>query len=100
MRKKGSVNSVDKKLEAVSSTMTADKDPLHHIELELSSTLKQMFEEAKEEGFSGSFNEYLDSLSMDELKRVGSKDGGPIGEKIADKHIKSAVKKLKAKGLI
>ena len=27
-RKNGSVNSVDKKLEAVSSTMTADKDPL------------------------------------------------------------------------
>ena len=31
-RKSRSVNSVDKKLEAVSSTMTADKDPLHHIE--------------------------------------------------------------------
>jgi hypothetical protein len=59
-----------------------------------------MFEEAKEGGFKGSFNEYLDSLSMDELKRIGSRDGGPIGEKIADKHIKSAVKKLKAKGLI
>jgi len=39
-RKSRSVNSVDKKLEAVSSTMTADKDPLHHIELELTGTLK------------------------------------------------------------
>ena len=45
-RKSRSVNSVDKKLEAVSSTMTADKDPLHHIELELTGTLKQMFEDA------------------------------------------------------
>ena len=78
MRKKGSVNSVDKKLEAVSSTMTADKDPLHHIELELTGTLKQMIEEAKQEGFSGSFNEYLDSLSLEELKSVGAKNGGMI----------------------
>ena len=77
-RKNGSVNSVDKKLEAVSSTMTADKDPLHHIELELTGTLKQMFEEAKQEGFNGSFNEYLDSLSLEELKSVGAKNGGMI----------------------
>ena len=59
-----------------------------------------MFEEAKKDGFSGSFDEYLDTLSMDELKRIGSRDGGPIGQKIADKHIKSAIKKLKKKGLI
>ena len=39
-------NSVDKKLEAVSTTKMAEKDPLHNIDLELSSTLKQMFEEA------------------------------------------------------
>ena len=93
-------NSVDKKLEAVSTTKMAEKDPLHNIDLELSSTLKQMFEEAKNDGFSGSFDEYLDTLSMDELKRVGSKDGGPVGQKIADKHIKSAIRKLKKKNLI
>ena len=58
-RKSRSVNSVDKKLEAVSSTMTADKDPLHHIELELTGT-------------------YLDSLSLEELKSVGARDGGMI----------------------
>ena len=97
---RASKNFVDKVLEAVPTNQMAEKDPLHHIELELSSSLKQMFEEAKEGGFKGSFDEYLDSLSMDELKRVGSRDGGPIGEKIADKHIKSAIKKLKKKGLI
>lgn len=91
---------VEKKLEAMPTDQMAEKDPMHHIELELSQTLTQMFEEAKKDGFSGSFDEYLDTLSMDELKRIGSRDGGPIGEKIADKHIKSAVKKLKAKGLI
>ena len=36
------------------------------------------FEEAKKEGFKGSFNEYLDSLSKDELKRIGVQDGGLI----------------------
>ena len=77
-RKSRSVNSVDKKLEAVSSTMTADKDPLHHIELELTGTLKQMVEEAKQEGFKGDFNSYLDSLSLEELKSVGAKNGGMI----------------------
>ena len=93
-------NSVDKKLEAVSTTKMAEKDPMHHIDLELSSTLKQMFEEAKREGFTGSFDQYLDTLSMDELKRVGSKDGGPVGQKLADKYIKSAIRKLKKKNLI
>ena len=77
-RKSRSVNSVDKKLEAVSSTMTADKDPLHNIELELAGTLKQMFEEAKQEGFEGSFKSYIDSLSLEELKKVGARDGGMI----------------------
>jgi len=97
---RASKNFVEKKLEAVPTDQMAEKDPMHHIELELSSSLKQMFEEAKKDGFSGSFDEYLDTLSMDELKRIGSRDGGPISQKIADKHIKSAIKKLKKKGLI
>ena len=78
MKKNGSANSIDKKLEDVSSTMTADKDPLHHIELELAGTLKQMFEEAKQEGFKGDFKSYIDSLSLEELKSVGAKNGGMI----------------------
>ena len=71
-------NSVDKKLEAVSTTKMAEKDPMTHIELELMNSLSQAFEEAKKEGFKGSFNEYLDSLSKDELKRIGVQDGGLI----------------------
>ena len=46
---RASKNFVDKILEAVPTKQVAEKDPMHHIELELSSTLKQMFEEAKEE---------------------------------------------------
>jgi hypothetical protein len=37
-----------------------------------------MFEEAKQEGFKGDFNSYLDSLSLEELKSVGAKNGGMI----------------------
>ena len=33
---------------------------------------------AQKEGFKGTFNEYLDSLSKDELKRIGVQDGGLI----------------------
>ena len=94
-------NSVDKKLEAVSTTLTADKDPMTHIELELMGELKQMFEEAKENGFKGDMDQYIDSLSEDALKRVGSRDGGSIkARKIADKHIKAVIVKLKKKGLL
>jgi hypothetical protein len=98
---RASKNFVEKKLEAVSTNQMAEKDPMHHIDLELMGTLKQMFEEAKEGGFKGSMNDYLDSLSMDELRRIGSKDGGSIKAKqIADRHIKNAIKKLKKKGLL
>ena len=75
---RASKNFVDKILEAVPTKQVAEKDPMHHIDLELTGTLKQMFEEAKQEGFSGSFNEYLDSLSLEELKSVGAKNGGMI----------------------
>ena len=71
-------NSVDKKLEVVSTTKMAEKDPMTHIELELMNSLSQAFEEAKKDGFKGTFNEYLDSLSKDELKRIGVQDGGLI----------------------
>ena len=77
-RKNGSVDSVDKRLEGGGPMQVADKDPLHNIELELTGTLKQMFEEAKQEGFKGDFNSYLDSLSLEELKSVGAKNGGMI----------------------
>ena len=51
---RASKNFVDKILEAVPTKQVAEKDPMHHIDLELTGTLKQMFEEAKEGGFKGS----------------------------------------------
>ena len=76
--------SIEKRMEGggpkkmVDGKLMVEADPLHHIELELSGTLKQMFEEAKQEGFEGSFKSYIDSLSLEELKSVGAKNGGMI----------------------
>jgi len=53
------INNVEKRLEGKSDGSTAkalmqlaEKDPMHHIELELSNSLKQAFDEAKEKGFN------------------------------------------------
>ena len=77
-RKSRSVNSVDKKLEAVSSTMTADKDPLQNIDLDLMQALEQAYKEAVKDGFVGDQEAYQDSLSLGELKRLGAASGGLI----------------------
>jgi hypothetical protein len=79
--------SIEKRMEGggpkkmVDGKLMVEADPLHHIELELSGTLKQMFEEAKQEGFEGSFKSYIDSLSLEELKKVALRDGGVVDKK-------------------
>jgi hypothetical protein len=40
--------------------------------------LEEAYQEAVKEGFSGSRKDYQDSLSLGELKRIGSKNGGII----------------------
>ena len=40
--------------------------------------LEQAYKEAVQEGFKGTREQYQDSLSLGELKRIGSKDGGVI----------------------
>ena len=45
------------------------------IELELSSALKQAFEEAKEAGFGGSYNDFVSSMSTEALKALLAKGG-------------------------
>ena len=80
------INNVEKKLEGRSDGSTARilnklaeaKDPMHHIELELSSTLKQAYEEAKEGGFKGSFTDWLNSTPVDELKSLALSNGGSV----------------------
>ena len=45
------------------------------IDLELSSALKQAFEEAKEAGFGGSYNDFISSMSTEALKALLAKGG-------------------------
>ena len=40
------------------------------IDMELISNLKQAYEEAKDAGFGGSYKQFLDSLSRDELRSM------------------------------
>ena len=41
----------------------AEKDPLTHIDLELMNNLERSFKEAVQEGFKGTFDDYMNSLS-------------------------------------
>ena len=71
-------NSVAKAMEPGGPTLVAEKDPLHNIDLDLMNTLKEAFDEAVKDGFTGDQQEWQDSLSLGELKRLGAKNGGLI----------------------
>ena len=71
-------NSVAKAMEPGGPTLVAEKDPLHNIDLDLMNTLKEAFDEAVKDGFVGDQQEWQDSLSLGELKRLGAKNGGLI----------------------
>ena len=71
-------NSVAKAMEPGGPTLVAEKDPLHNIDLDLMNTLKEAFDEAVKDGFVGDQEEWQDSLSLGELKRLGAKNGGLI----------------------
>ena len=66
---------IEKIMEA---TQVASNDPLTNIDLEIMNTLKQMFEEAKKQGFKGSFESYQKSLSLDQLKTIDLAAGGSV----------------------
>jgi len=57
-------------------TLVADKN--EHIELDIMNALEEAYKEAVKNGFSGSREEYQDSLSVGELKRIGASKGGLI----------------------
>jgi len=71
-------NSIAKAMDPGGPTLVADKDPLHNIDLDLMNALKEAFDEAVKDGFKGSQKEYMDSLSLSQLKRIGAKNGGLI----------------------
>ena len=56
----------------------AEKDPMHHIELELASELQRRFDEAVENGFKGNFKDWLDTQPVEDLKRILMNSGGSV----------------------
>ena len=81
------IPNVEKKLEGKSDGSTARmlmqlaeaKDPMHHIELELSNALERAYEEAKENGFKGTITDYIKKVPIEELKKIASfADGGSV----------------------
>jgi len=79
------INNVEKAMESRSDGSTAkeimklaEKDPVHHIELELSNAIERAYEEAKENGFKGSIEEYIKTAPLDELKSLAMAGGGSV----------------------
>ena len=82
---KETLNSVGKRMEskgdlseAKELKKLAEKDTYEHIQLELMNELDRLFQEAKDNGFKGSFNDFLDTKSDDELRRILKNDGGVV----------------------
>jgi len=76
---KKSNNNIDKALgggKGDGPTLVADENK--HIELDIMNALEEAYKEAVKNGFSGSREEYQDSLSVGELKRIGASKGGLI----------------------
>jgi len=71
-------NSIAKAMDPGGPTLVADKDPLQNIDLDLMQALEQAYKEAVKDGFVGDQNQWQDSLSLGELKRLGAKNGGLI----------------------
>ena len=87
------VNNVDKRMEGKGTMKVAEKDPLTHIDLELMDNMKRVFDEAKKEGFKGTFKDFLDTLSEEDLNTLFLEKGGLVAkvkEPIAVKKINIA----------
>ena len=74
------VNNVDKRMEGKGTMKVAEKDPLTHIDLELMDNMKRVFDEAKKEGFKGTFKDFLDTLSEEDLKTLFLEKGGLVAK--------------------
>ena len=76
------VNNIDKAMVGKGEMKVAEKDPMTHIDLELMDNMKRVFDEARKEGFKGTFKDFLDTLSEEDLKTLFLADGGPVKAKI------------------
>ena len=56
----------------------ADKDPMTHMDLEMMGNIERGYEEAVEKGFSGTMEEYIESLSLEGLREIALSQGGSV----------------------
>jgi hypothetical protein len=67
------INNIDKPLEIAPTVdeaiKKAEKDPMNHIELELMNRLEQAFQEAKDNGFPGNYDEWISTNTSRGIKR-------------------------------
>ena len=56
----------------------ADKDPMTHMDLEMMGNIERSYEEAVEKGFSGTMEEYIESLSLEGLREIALSQGGSV----------------------
>ena len=82
------VNNVDKRMEGKGPMKVAEKDPMTHIDLELMDNMKRVFDEARKEGFKGTFKDFLDTLSEEDLKTLFLEKGGLVAKVKQPKEVK------------
>ena len=56
----------------------ADKDPMTHMDLEMMGNIERSYEEAVEKGFSGTMEQYIESLSLEGLREIALSQGGSV----------------------
>ena len=66
----------------------ASADPLSHMELELTSAIKEAYEKAVKEGFKGSISDWIKTSPIDEVKKINLKDGGEVVSSLVKKMVK------------
>jgi len=76
------VNNIEKRI------VVASADPMAHMELELTSAIKEAYEKAVKEGFRGTITDWIKTAPIDEVKKINLKDGGEVVSSLVKKMLK------------
>ena len=55
-----------------------EKDPMTHMDLEMSGNIVRSYDEAVEKGFNGTIDDYIKSLPLEKLRKIAFSDGGSV----------------------
>ena len=55
-----------------------EKDPMTHMDLEMSGNIVRSYDEAVEKGFKGTIDDYIKSLPLEKLRKIAFSDGGSV----------------------